>query len=186
VGMAGMALALPFGLPKVMHLISQAAPGSGEAYYAATSIPFFGKYGRIAWDKGMKIIRRLLEALSLWLKQPRALLAGLALTWIHMLCLFTFLWLLFDGMNQHISFLLVGGLYSIVYFVTLMPVSVNGYGLQELSMTLIFSSFGGASMSSGLTAALLFRTLMMVASLPGVLFVPEMMADIKLTKPGTV
>ena len=43
-------------------------------------------------------------------------------------------------------------------------------------MTLVFSRLGGASLASSLTAALLFRTTMMVASLPGVLFVPGLIA----------
>lgn len=46
-------------------------------------------------------------------------------------------------------------------------------------MTLIFSTVGGVSMESGLTAALLFRTIMMLASLPGALFVPELLAGAK-------
>jgi uncharacterized membrane protein YbhN (UPF0104 family) len=184
VGMAGMVIALPFGLPRVIHIAAQGAalPGLRPGFAAGAAVPLFGKWGARLWEKGMKIIQRLLAALSLWLHQPRALLAGLACTWIHMLCLFGILALLFAGMGQTLPFLLIGGLYSIVYFVTLMPISVNGYGLQELSMTLIFSTFGGASVSSGIMAALLFRTLMMLASLPGVLFVPEMLAEIRLRR----
>jgi hypothetical protein len=63
-----------------------------------------------------------------------------------------------------------------VYFVTLIPISVNGYGLQEISMTLIFSNFGKASMSDGLTIAILFRTLMLLASLPGALSLPDILS----------
>jgi hypothetical protein len=48
--------------------------------------------------------------------------------------------------------------------------------LQEISMTLVFSQLGGASLASSLTAALLFRTTMMVASLPGAIFVPGLLA----------
>jgi hypothetical protein len=67
----------------------------------------------------------------------------------------------------------------------LLPFSVNGYGLQELSMTLIFSRLGGASLESGLTAALIFRTLMMIASIPGVFFVPGMLSGTGQRKPTT-
>ena len=74
---------------------------------------------------------------------------------------------------------LIGGLYSLVYFVTLIPISVNGYGLQEISMTIIFSNLGNATVSNGLTVALLFRTLMLLASLPGVLFLPDILSASK-------
>ena len=187
IGMAGMALAVPFGLPSVLHATAMQVvfPMVFRQTRIGVAVPFLGKWGARARDKGAKISRRLLEALAIWLKQPRALFLGLVLTWAHMLCLFGILSLLFVGMGQRLPFWLIGGLYSIVYFVTLLPFSVNGYGLQELSMTLVFSTFGGASMSSGITAALLFRTLMMIASLPGALFVPEMLAEINLRKSGS-
>lgn len=76
---------------------------------------------------------------------------------------------------------LIGGLYSLVYFVTLLPVSINGYGVQEFSMTLIFSNLGRASVGSGLIVALLFRTLMMTASLPGAAFIPDILSTARET-----
>jgi glycosyltransferase 2 family protein len=180
IGMAGMALLLPFGLPSFL-LSRQAAGGwlPGDlGRMAGYAVPI-GKLWQNAWEKGMRLVRKVLAALSLWLKQPRALLGAMVFTWIHMLCLFSILRILFTGMDQSISFWLVGGLYSLVYFVTLMPFSINGYGIQEVSMTLIFSTVGGASMESGITAALLFRTIMMLASLPGALFVPDLLAGVK-------
>ena len=101
-----------------------------------------------------------------------------------MLCLFSVVSLILNGMGENIPFWLIGGLFSIVYFVTLLPFSINGYGIQEVSMTFIFSTVGGASLQSGLTMAILFRTLMMIASLPGAAFVPELLAGAK-NRPGT-
>jgi uncharacterized membrane protein YbhN (UPF0104 family) len=152
VGMAGMVMVLPFGLPSLFK---------GQA----AMLPLIGK-----------LVRRVLDALGMWLHQPRALLASLAFSWLHQLCLFSIIYVLFVGMGETQPFWLVAGLYSLVYFVTLIPISINGYGLQEISMTFVFSSLAGASVSAGLTAALLFRTLMMLASVPGVLFVPGLIA----------
>lgn len=172
VGMAGMAMTVPFGVPHllssrvVLHLLE----GSQPAALAISSAVPAGGWVRKNWEKGRQMLLRLLASLAIWLKQPRALFISLVYTWIHMACLFGMLYLFFSGMQDPLPFSLVAGLYSIVYFVTLIPVSINGYGLQELSMTLVFSRLGGASLSNGLTAALLFRTLMMVASLPGAAF----------------
>jgi uncharacterized membrane protein YbhN (UPF0104 family) len=181
IGMAGMAMAIPFGLPRFLQVgalqhIMLDEPGYFAASFAALPL---GGWWKTTWDKGLKMLQRMLAALALWLKQPRSLFAALVITWVHMLCLFTVLALLFDGMGEHLSILMIGGLYSLVYFFTLIPISINGYGLQELSMTVVFSSLGGASLSTGLTAALLFRTLMMLASLPGVAFIPEMLPGTK-------
>jgi hypothetical protein len=182
VGMAGMAMTVPFGLPRFL----QAGPAQDSLYLhqdlhvaSLAAVPYLGKWWRKAWEAAASLSHRLLNALGLWLKQPRALLNALAFSWVHMLCIFGILWLLFGGMGAAIPVWLIAGLYSIVYFVTLLPFSINGYGLQEISMTFVFSRLGGASMSSALTAALLFRTLLMVASLPGVLFVPGMLRSRK-------
>jgi uncharacterized membrane protein YbhN (UPF0104 family) len=178
VGMAGMAMTVPFGLPSFLQAgASQGSlfPFQNTQIAGLAAFPYLGKWWRKAWEAVASLARRLLSALGLWLKQPRALLNALFCTWVHMLCLFGILWLLFGGMGETISAWLIAGLYSIVYFVTLLPFSINGYGLQEISMTFVFSRLGGTTMSSALTAALLFRTLLMAASLPGVAFVPGML-----------
>jgi uncharacterized membrane protein YbhN (UPF0104 family) len=177
VGMAGMVVALPFGLPRFLearYLQASISTASPFAIAGLASLPI-GNWWKAAWEKALRIIQRLMSALGLWTRQPRALLASLLLTWIHMLCLFGFLSVLLEGMGEHLPLTLVGGLYSLVYFVTLIPISINGYGLQEVSMTLIFSTLGGASMANGLSVALLFRTAMMLASLPGAIFIPQLL-----------
>ena len=179
VGMAGMAMVIPFGLPRFLQQAGtvHSLLNSGLIMYAGLiSLPgrrWFNK----AWERGGRILQKIPGALSLWLKRPRALLAALFFSWIHMICLFLVITQLFAGMNQHISFWLTGGLYAIVYFITLLPISINGYGLQEVSMTFIFTNLAGAAMGTGLAAALLFRTLMIVASLPGAAFVPGMLSS---------
>jgi glycosyltransferase 2 family protein len=179
VGMAGMAMVIPFGLPRFLQQIGAASSllQSGLFLHAGfTSLPGSRWFNK-AWVKGQRILQKILAALSLWLKRPRALLAAMLFSWIHMICLFLVITQLFAGMNQHISFWLTGGLYAIVYFITLLPISINGYGLQEVSMTFIFTNLAGAAMGTGLAAALLFRTLMMIASLPGAAFVPAMLSS---------
>lgn len=187
VGMAGMAMAVPFGLPSFLRANLMTNPGQtldslgwidgyrskdAPAYLAVLPL---GRWWRLAWEKGHSLLRRLLEALSLWFGQPRALLLSLALTWVHMLCFFAILSIFFTGMGESVSFWQVGGLYSLVYFITLMPFSINGYGIQEVSLTYLFSAVAGTSLQSSLTAALLLRTMMMFASLPGAIFVPALM-----------
>jgi uncharacterized membrane protein YbhN (UPF0104 family) len=187
VGMAGMAMALPFGLPRFLQSQSLSTWTAGKNPHFLLSfgaIPLEDLWKK-AWNKGLEFIRRIMNALALWLKQPRGLILALVFSWVNMLCLFSFLYLMFAGMGEPLPFWLIAGLYSMVYFVTLIPVSINGYGLQEVSMTLVFSRFGGASVANGVTAALLFRTLMMLTSLPGALFLPGMLAGGKTEeKPG--
>ncbi len=170
VGMAGMAMALPFGLPGYME------------YFKTTNQPVATPRSMVlAWIRPLQkkftaYTHRLLGAMQIWLRQPRALLASLTFTWVHMLCTFGMVWLLLGGMGERISFWLVMGLWSATYFVTLLPISVNGMGVQELAMSFFYTTIGGISTANGLTLALLMRLIQMLASLPGALFLPEILA----------
>ena len=163
IGMLGMALILPIGLARIAGLAALS-----NTIIAATLPLSLGQRLR-------GLIQRLLAALRIWRKQPRALLASLGYTFLHMLGFFGCLTVLLGGMNESMSFWMVGGLWTFVYFVTLLPISINGLGLQEVSIAYIFPTFGGISESSGLTVALIFRTLVMIASLPGAFVVGSIM-----------
>ena len=181
VGMAGMAMMVPFSLPGLLGSNPISNQGSTTSF-ALAAIPL-GRLWRSLLEKLGHLGTKLYQASTLWLKQPKSLLVSLAYSWVHMLCLFFFLQLLLGGIGQEMPVWLIGGLYSLVYFVTLIPISVNGYGLQEISMTLIFSNFGKASLSDSLTIALLFRTLMLLASLPGAIFLPNILSSTKEAEP---
>jgi uncharacterized membrane protein YbhN (UPF0104 family) len=90
-----------------------------------------------------------------------------------MLFIFTAIYLLVQGLGDHVSFWLIAGLYSLSYLVTLMPISINGYGLQELSVTYLFLHVGGLSAATSLSLAVLIRIIWMLASLPGAVFLPS-------------
>lgn len=183
-GMAGMAVMVPFGLPSFFQSPSPATllQHPQLLFSGMASLPF-GSWWKNAWGKGLRVTRRLFVAMAIWIRQPVSLIVALVFTWINMLCLFLFLKIMLDGMGQNIPLLLTGGLYSIVYLVTLVPFSINGYGLQEISMTYVFSHYGGTTVASALVVALLFRTFMMIASLPGALFLPEIMQSTRRRTP---
>jgi len=169
VGMTGMAMALFFGLPGFIHYVTNSPVKESMA------IPWFSPLA----DKILGFLHGLTQALKVWLRKPRSLLGALAFTWVHMLCTFSTVWLLLRGMGEDIPFWSVMGLWSATYFVTLLPISINGLGVQELAMTYFYVAIGGISPSSGLTLALLMRVLQMIASLPGALFIPDIIAGKK-------
>jgi uncharacterized membrane protein YbhN (UPF0104 family) len=178
--MAGMAMVLLFGLPAFEAVLREsgasgltipvigAAGGSSRARLQAST--------RKMQERLSRFFRRMLQSLKLWVSQPSSLLQALGFTWLHMLCLFASLWLLLLGMGEPVSFWLIAGMWSAVYFITLLPISINAYGLQELSLAFIFTRVAGVSSSSALSLAILVRTLFMLASLPGAAFVPGIMA----------
>jgi glycosyltransferase 2 family protein len=187
IGMAGMAMAVPLSFPVLLNTgwagLQGSIPDQAAKWQPGFAVTVLGKWLSRVWSFGRRAFLRISEALKFWLKQPRALLVSFGYTWINMLCLFGVLSLIVNSQGQAMPFWLIGGLYSLVYFVTLIPISINGYGLQEFSMTLIFSNLGRASISEGLAAALLFRTIMMLVSLPGALYVPDILASRRKTSP---
>jgi uncharacterized membrane protein YbhN (UPF0104 family) len=169
VGMTGMAMALLFALPGFIHYISD--PSTADSLTIPWLVPLANKIQRFLLE--------LTQALKVWLRKPSSLLSALGFTWVHMLCTFASVWLLLGGMGEKIPFWSVMGLWSATYFVTLLPISINGMGVQELAMTFFYVAIGGISASSGLTLALLMRLMQLIASLPGAFFIPDIIAGRK-------
>ncbi len=185
VGMAGMAMALPFGLPAFSAALGQSNPD--HLPLATAVLSQRERLGMTAkkWQARLAgFLQRMLRSLQLWISHPRSLFQALGFTWLHMLFLFTSIWLLLNAMGEPVSFWLIAGMWSAVYFITLIPISINAYGLQELSLAFIFTQVGGISASSALSVAILVRTLFMLASLPGAFFVPGILAARSSTPAG--
>lgn len=171
IGMAGMGMALPFAIPTWIASSSiQAA--TRHPILITLSVPWVNKLLSLAASS----LKDLINALTIWLGRPRSLLEALGFTWLHMLCTFGQVWLFLVGMGEHVSFWLIGGLWAATYFVTLLPISINGMGVQELSMAFFFTTFAKIDPSSSLSLALLMRLLQMLASLPGALTIPGLLA----------
>lgn len=160
IGMAGMLFALPFGLIPVLS-----NPNSLQAF---TLVSLF--------EKIRAFIQRILNAFSIWIKKPKALISSLLFTFGNMACIFAAIYLLAEGMSDHLSYWLIAGLWSLTYFVTLIPISINGYGVQELSLTFLLSRLGGLTHAESLTIAILIRILFIITSLPGAFFLPSILA----------
>ncbi|MBI5352958.1 MAG: flippase-like domain-containing protein [Chloroflexi bacterium] len=161
VGIIGMSIALPFGLVPVLSL--------NKTVSQAITIPAI-------FYKGMDFIKRTFGTFVIWLKQPVALSLSFIFTFCNMAFIFWTVYLLICGMGHSISYWLVAGLWSLTYFVTLVPISVNGYGVQELSLTFLLSKFGGLSHSESLAIAVLIRAIFITTSLPGAFFLPSILA----------
>jgi len=168
IGLVGMALVVPFGLIPAWNSLGQATQNS-LALMASLERP-------------TRFVRRTLQTFSTWLHQPRALIASLLCTFGNMLFIFVAVYILIEGLGNHVSFWLIAGLWSLAYFVTLIPISINGYGVQELSLTFLFLHVGGLSAATSLSMAVLIRIVFMFASLPGAVFLPSILLAISRQK----
>ncbi|MFN2182986.1 MAG: YbhN family protein, partial [Anaerolineae bacterium] len=170
IGMLGMIFILPLGVLPTLEAIGQGATQS-----VALGALF---------SRALGFARRTLQTFSIWLGKPLALLAALGCTWGHMLCTFLTMYILIESLGGHVGFWLIAGLWSLSYFVTLVPISINGYGVQELSLTFLFSTVAGLTTATSLTLALLIRALYVGVSLIGAFYMPGILASVERRQPS--
>ena len=168
VGMAGMLFTLPFGLVPAWASLRQILAES-----LALVAPL---------QRPINFARRTLQTFSVWFHQPKALMTALVCTWGNMLFIFGSVYFLIEGLGSHVEFWLVAGLYSLAYFITLIPISINGLGVQELALAYFFLHVGSLSAATSLSMAVLIRIVFMLASLPGALFLPSILLAISHQK----
>jgi glycosyltransferase 2 family protein len=173
VGMAGMAFLLPIGLVTVAQsgIVLLLPATNGLLAASLIKLPVLNKL----WDRLVKFIHSLISSSTLWLHKPSSLLLSLLSTFVHQICVYLVIWVLLRGMNENVPIYIIGGLWSLSYFFSLMPISINGFGLQEVSIAYLFTNFAGVSIQAGLALALLYRMLFMLISLPGAFFLPDIL-----------
>lgn len=183
VGMFGMALVLPIGLVRLVPLLLEGKlpPVNGNDSLDAVLIMLPASVAKL-FQKGKRALLQLLNQIRNWLMHPVTLLAPILMTLIHMALLFVIVKLIFAGMGDQVPFFIIAGLYSVGYFITLIPISINGYGLQEISMTFLFVNIAGVTTSHAVIMALIIRFLMMAASLPGLIYLPKLLPEKKIAK----
>ena len=161
IGMLGMFMAAPIGLFYSWDVL-RSNPS------ALSFLTFF--------RRPAAFLKRTISTFTIWLHKPVSLLLSLVFTWIHMLCWFGAIYLFLNDLGSPVSFWMIAGLWSLTYFITQIPISINGYGLQELSFTFLFSHVAGVSPAASLTVSVLIRAYTILASLPGALFLPSALA----------
>ncbi|HRN50651.1 MAG TPA: lysylphosphatidylglycerol synthase transmembrane domain-containing protein [Anaerolineales bacterium] len=179
VGLAGMALAMPLGVQQLLASGLLQASASSPASSLAAAGGMGGKL--LGWIRS--VLSRVMEAIRLWLKHPWALLASLFFTLVHMACIFLAMYILLADLHDPLPFWTIAGLWSLVYVITLVPFTINALGLQEISITFAFSQLGGVSEPHSLMFAVLVRLLFMLASLPGALFLSDVLPGISKAQP---
>jgi len=162
-GALGNAFTLPLGLVPILGGVGHASISSSVALGGL-------------WSQAWRFVGRTLQTFVVWFKRPVAMLGAVGCTWGHMLCTVTTMYVLIEGLGGHADFLRIAGLWSVTYLVTLLPISINGYGVQEFSLTYLFHSIAGLSTAASLTMAVLIRALYVSVSLAGAFFLPGVLA----------
>lgn len=170
VGMTGMALMLPFAVPVLLEKLRTGKVFEG-LIAASALIPDNG-----LWGKLKRGIAKIFSSFKYWLKHPAILLKALGFTFVHMTCIYGIVMLLIEGMGEKMPLHMVAGIWSLTYFISLLPVSINGLGLQEITITNLFAVLGGLQTATTLSLAVILRAIWMIGSLPGAFFLSSVIA----------
>lgn len=116
---------------------------------------------------------RLIEIVTIWARQPSLFVWSLLLSLGSILASVFGQWIAACSLGISISYVEMLAIAVLVYFVTLIPVSLNGLGTQEVSLVYLLMGLG-ATESQSLALAVVARLIYVVPSLLGVFGVPSM------------
>lgn len=159
VGMVGMLALIPFGIPILLGIVNDGVLMAGGAAISSGGIAGALRRG----------VDRLRQAVSLWRRRPSALVASLLYAWLAVACYLMAVWTVARFIGIDVTYWQVAGATSLTYFLTLLPISINGYGLRELGVVAVYTQLGALPEQAS-ALAFITRGLMWAVSLPGMLW----------------
>ena len=116
-----------------------------------------------------QVLHQFLDAYKLWANKPAFLLRAFVISWFSNFVIFLALWLMANGLGITVRLDQVMGITAMTYLITLLPISINGYGLRELIITYFYMRLGATAEQAAIFA-ILSRFLLMAATLPGAIW----------------
>jgi len=112
---------------------------------------------------------QFITAYKNWAQKPWVVFQAFVVSWFSIFVIFIGLWLLNLGLDIQVKLVQVMGISALSYFITMLPISINGYGLREVSITFFYTLIG-VSPDQAAIFAVLSRFLILFVTLPGAFF----------------
>lgn len=122
-----------------------------------------------------KYLPKISNAYQIWAARPLAFVYAFIAAWPSNLFFTLAVFVIARQLNLPVSFAQALAVQTVTYFVSLLPISVNGYGLRELTYTALYTALG-VSTEQASTLALLTRFLNVAVTLPGALWISKIAA----------
>ncbi len=119
-------------------------------------------------------VKKILEAFLVWRHRKDAVLWALGISWGARLSVFSAVWILARGLDISVTLSQVIGVGAITYVLSLLPISINGFGLREVTMTTLYMQLG-ATLEQASALVVVTRFILMVETLPGALWISDML-----------
>ena len=121
--------------------------------------------------------RKWIKKNIFWIQSPKAILTSVLASWIAILIYFFGVWLIARNLGMSIKYYQVAGITVFAYLVTLLPISVNGYGIREVTITTLYT-FLGYPMEVAISLAIITRLIYLSTTLIGAFWLPENLSDL--------
>jgi len=113
-----------------------------------------------------KYFPKIISAGRLWVSKPWTFVYAFLAAWPSNLFPMAVSYLLARQLGMNVTYWQVIGIQTVTYFLSVLPISVNGYGLREVAFTTLYTALG-SSLEQASTLALATRLLSVVSTLPG-------------------
>lgn len=117
-------------------------------------------------------LKKILSAFQVWRDKKGAVLWALLISYGARLFVFTAVWLLANGLDIPVTLFQVIGVGAITYILALLPISINGFGLREVSMTTLYVQMG-ATLEQASALVVITRFILMIETLPGAIWISD-------------
>ncbi|MHB8806418.1 MAG: lysylphosphatidylglycerol synthase transmembrane domain-containing protein [Anaerolineaceae bacterium] len=128
------------------------------------------------WIKGM--VKKYLDLFKSWTKKPTSLILAFGITWISRFIILGSTWVLAKAIGMQLSLWQVVGVNTVSYFITLLPISISGYGLREITTTTLYTMLG-ATLEQATALAVISRIFSTLVTLPGVIWMRQIISETK-------
>lgn len=123
------------------------------------------------WAKRLieKYSPKIVPAFQDWASYPTAFLWAFLVAWPSNLIPMAGTFIMARSLGIEVTYLQVIGAQTITYFLSVLPISINGLGLREIAYATLYATLG-ATIEQASTLALLIRLITTIISLPGALW----------------
>jgi uncharacterized membrane protein YbhN (UPF0104 family) len=149
-------------VPLILTLKGISWPALGKNTLLTASFAVSGS----KWTKLQEKLQGIWQETRGWFTSPACILPALAFSWLSIGLAFGSFWTITVGLDIPISYWQASASALLAYFAALVPLAINGLGIQEGSLTVLLV-LQGASLEQAAAAAILIRLVTMGSSLLG-------------------
>jgi glycosyltransferase 2 family protein len=124
-----------------------------------------------------KYFPKIVAAVREWASRPQAFLWAFLVAWPSNLTAMLSTYVIARQLGMNITFVQVMAVQTVTYFLSVLPISVNGLGVREMTYTTLFVALG-ASLEQASALAVVTRFLNVLITVPGAIWVSKVAADV--------